>query len=155
MFVIKLFPRELEGVSVHKWMINLKIWLCKASTSWVCMFFKFWIFAICVALSLQTSASMSFSMASWASNMIISVAGCGASTCGDNVDNTSLFPLGGNTRSTFCEAGLSCHVCKGSPIAFHTLPFVLGVGCPICCDSFNPMEINCLPMDFNFHPLVF
>jgi hypothetical protein len=29
--------------------------------------------------------SMSFSMASWASNMIISIVSCGVGTCGDSV----------------------------------------------------------------------
>jgi hypothetical protein len=99
------------------------------------MSFKFWIFAICDASSLQMDANMNFSMASWVSNMIISVVGCGVGTCGDGVDSISLSTLGGDTRSTLCEASLSRPICKGGPTALPTLPFVLGVGCPICCDS--------------------
>jgi hypothetical protein len=68
-------------------------------------------------------------------NMITSVVGCGAGTCGDNVDIISLFALGGDTRSTICEVGLSHPNCKGGPTILPTIPFVLGVGCPICCDN--------------------
>jgi hypothetical protein len=51
-FVIGLFPHALEVVSPHKLMINLKIWLCKTSTSWTCMSFKFWISTMCATSNL-------------------------------------------------------------------------------------------------------
>ncbi len=95
---------------------------------WQCMFFKFWIYAICVVSSHWTYASVSSSMASWANDMIISITSY-------NVDNISFFALGGDTRSTCCEASLSHPLCKGGFIALLALPLVLGVGCPICCNN--------------------
>jgi hypothetical protein len=99
------------------------------------MSFKFWISTICLASNLQTDAYASSSMASWASNMIISIASYNANTCGDSVNNISLFALGVNTRSTIYEVGLSRPLCKGGPTTLTVLLLVLGVGCPICCSN--------------------
>ncbi len=70
-------------------------------------------YAICVASNLQTDANASSSMASWVGNMIISIVSYNANTCGDNVNNITLFALGVNTRSTLDEVGLSHPLYKG------------------------------------------
>jgi hypothetical protein len=99
------------------------------------MSFKFWIYVICVASSIQMDANANSLMASWVGNMIISIASYNANTCGDSVNNISFFALGVDTRSTLCDVGLSHPLCKGGPTTLIALLLVLGVGCPICCGN--------------------
>jgi hypothetical protein len=67
------------------------------------MSFKFWIYAICVVSSFQIDANASSSIASWAGNMIISIASYNANICGDSVNNISFFVLGVDTKSILYE----------------------------------------------------
>jgi hypothetical protein len=99
------------------------------------MSFKFWIYAICVASSIQMDANASSLMAYWVGNMIISIASYNANTCGNSVNNISFFALVVDTRSTLYEVGLSRPLCKGGLTTLTALLLVLGVGCPICCGN--------------------
>jgi hypothetical protein len=87
--------------------------------------------------------------------MIISIASYNANTCGDSVNNISLFALSVNTRSTLYEIGLSRPVCKGDPTTLNAFLLVLRCGLSNLLRQLNLVGIDCLPMDFNFHPLVF
>jgi hypothetical protein len=72
---------------------------------------------MCVASSFQMDANVSSLMASWVDNMIISTTSYNVGTCSHNVDNNSLYALGINIKSIFCEVGLSLPLCKGGPVA--------------------------------------
>ncbi len=66
-------------------------------------------------------------MGFWVGNMVIFVVGSSASTCCDNVDNTSFSILVVDTRSTLCKASLNRPLYKGGLIALTPLSLVLGL----------------------------
>lgn len=120
------------------------------------MSFKYWIYAIYVVSSLQTYANASFSMASWVDNMIISIASYDANTCGDGVNNISFFLCFG------CKHKIYTICSRPNPSPLQRWPHnpLYPSTCVRCGLSnllqwLNIVGIDCLPMDFNFHPLVF